>query len=626
MSRRIPEAIEAKLSHLPETPGVYLWRDAGGTVLYVGKAKRLRSRVRSYVAPEHTLAPKTRALMRAATDVETIVVPTEEHALVLEATLIKEHAPRFNILLRDDKSFPYIKVTVQQDYPRVVVTRKVVDDGARYFGPYTDVRRLRQAMQVVRRLYTVRSCHYELLRERPERPCLDYHIKRCLAPCVGLQSREAYRAMIDEILHFLSGRDDLLIQRIRARMDEASAQLDFERAAQFRDALRHLEQLEEPSVVLDVGGGDRDVLGYARDGAEACVTLLRVRQGHLVARQHRFLDNVADEADADILVAYLAGSYVPSAERAPEVLLPFDVGEHAALQQALGATKLRVPHRGVRRELLELAEQNARHLLEESKLATDETDERAADPVYELAQALELQRIPRSLVCFDISTSQGTDTVASVVWFENGRPRRAEYRTMRITTVEGTDDFASMREAVTRYFARRIAEEQALPDLVVVDGGRGQLSAAADALDALALSDLPLISIAKREEELFRRGRAEPLRLSRRSPALRLVQQARDEAHRRAVGYNRKRRTARTVTSALLDIPGIGPVKRRALLRAFGSLQGIREASPDAIAAVPGFSHLAATRLLAHLRGDAATARTDPDPSTPTEASASDPT
>jgi len=623
MNEPMPAAIEAKLPHLPETPGVYLWRDGAGTVLYVGKAKRLRSRVRSYVAATHTLTPKTRALMRAAVDVDTIVVPTEAHALVLEATLIKEHAPRFNILLRDDKSYPYIKVTVQQDFPRVFVTRKVEDDGGRYFGPYTDVRRLRHAMHVVKRLYTVRSCHYELMREAPDRPCLDFHIKRCLAPCVGRQSREEYRAMIDEIVQFLNGRDDLVVQRVRERMEDASARLDFERAAELRDALQHLQQLEEPSVVLDVGGGDRDVLGYARDGTEACVTLLRVRRGHLIARLHRFLDHVSDEVDADILAAYLAGSYVASSDRAPEVLLPFAVPEPALLQEALGRTQVMLPQRGVRRELLDLAEQNARHLLEESKLATEDADERAVDPVYELARALELQRLPRSLVCFDISTTQGTDTVASVVWFENGRPRRAEYRTMRITTVEGTDDFASMREAVTRYFRRRLDEGHALPDLVVVDGGRGQLGMAAEALDALGLSELPLISIAKREEELFRRGRPEAIRLSRRSPALRLVQQARDEAHRRAVGYNRKRRTARTVTSALLEIPGIGPVKRRALLRTFGSLQGIREASPEAIAALPGFSLAAATKLLSTLHAEPATPAARPGDPSNTEASAS---
>jgi excinuclease ABC subunit C len=608
------DAIRAKLPHLPESPGVYLWKDAEGTVLYVGKAKRLRSRVRSYVAAEHTLAPKTAALMRLAADVESIVVPTEAHALVLEATLIKEYHPRFNILLRDDKSFPYIKVTVHEDFPRVFVTRRVQNDGAKYFGPYTDVGGMRRAMHVVKRLFTVRSCRYDLMREVPDRPCLDYHIKRCLAPCVGLQTRADYGRMISEILQFLSGRDDQVVDAVRAKMHEASERLDFERAAELRDALHGLQQMEEPTVVLDVAGGDRDVLGYARDGADACVALLRIRAGRLLAREHRFLSNVDGEADTDVLAAYLAGSYIPLEERAAEVLLPFDVPDGEVWQDALGRTRLLLPQRGVRRELLDLAEQNARHLLEEAKLAGDEADERAADPVYELGRELGLERIPRSLVCFDISTAQGTDTVASIVWFENGRPRRSEYRTMRIQTVIGTDDFASMHEAVTRYFRRRVDEQRLLPDLVVIDGGKGQLTAAADALDALALGGLPLVSLAKREEEIFRRGDPTPLRLSRRSAALRLLQQARDEAHRTAVTYNRKRRTARTITSELLQIPGVGPAKRGLLLRTFGSLQAVREATPEAIAALPGFSLASAERILGAVRHDPALRPAAPAP------------
>jgi excinuclease ABC subunit C len=362
--------------------------------------------------------------------------------------------------------------------------------------------------------------------------------------------------------------------------------------------LQHLEHLEEPTVVLDVGGGDRDVLGYARDGDDACVALLRIRGGKLLARDHRLLANLESETDANALGAYLAGSYLASPERGAEVLIPFSVPDADVLQEALGSTQLRIPQRGSRRELIDLAEQNARHLLEEFKLAADEADERAADPVYELGRELGLQRIPRSLVCFDISTTQGTDTVASVVWFENGRPKRNEYRTLRIKTVEGTDDFASMREAVSRYFVRRESEKGSRPDLVVIDGGKGQLASADAALESAGLAAIPLISLAKREEEVYMRGKAEPLHLSRRSPALRLLQQARDEAHRSAVTYNRKRRTMRTVTSELLRIPGIGPSRRRALLTRFGSLQGIKEAKAEDIAALPGFSEASAKKLL----------------------------
>ncbi|HYV98160.1 MAG TPA: excinuclease ABC subunit UvrC [Gemmatimonadaceae bacterium] len=594
-------ALGAKLAHLPESPGVYLWKDEAGQVLYVGKAKRLKSRVRSYLAADRDATSKTEALMRAATDVDTIVVPSEAHALILEANLIKEHHPRFNILLRDDKTYPFIKVTVQEAFPRVFVTRRVLDDGGRYFGPYTDVGSMRRALNVVKRVFTVRSCRFNLPDDAPDRPCLDFYIKRCKAPCVGAQSQDDYAAMIDEVVAFLDGRAADVMKHVREQMLDASSRLDYERAAELRDALQRLERLEEPTVVLDVGGGDRDVIGFARDGDDACVAWLRIRDGKLLAREHRFLENLDNEPDANILSVYLSGSYLPAAERAQEVLLPFGVPDQDVLQEALARTRVLVPGRGPRRELIDLAEQNARHLLEEFKLAADEVDERAADPVYDLGRELGLQRIPRSLVCFDVSTTQGTDTVASIVWFENGRPRRGEYRTMRMKTVEGTDDFASMHEAVHRYFRRRLEEKKPLPDLVVVDGGKGQLGAAAQALEEHALGASPLISLAKRDEEIFIRGRAEPLRLARRSPALRLLQQARDEAHRTAVTYNRKRRTMRTVTSELLSIPGIGPLRRRALLTRFGSLQGVRDANIDDIASLPGFSRASAEKLLAHL-------------------------
>jgi len=612
----LPDAVAAKLPHLPETAGVYLWKDRDGITLYVGKAKRLRSRVRSYFAVDHlSTSVKTHALVRQIADLETIVVPTEAHALILEANLIKEYRPRFNIALRDDKSYPYIKVTVQEAFPRVYVTRRLVDDGARYFGPYTDVGAMRRALNVVKRLFTVRSCVYDMPREMPPRPCLDHAIGRCKAPCVFLQSEAEYGVMIDEVVDFLGGRADEVTRRVRERMELAAESLDFERAAELRDALKHLEKMEEPTVVVRVAGGDTDVIGYARDGDDASVVLLRVRGGKLLARDHRFLENVDDEVDATILTAYLAASYVGPHQRAPELLLPFDIADGDLIATAVPDTRILVPQRGSKRELVDLAEQNARHLLEEFKLAALEADERAADPVYELARELGLQRIPRSFVCFDISTAQGTDTVGSCVWFENGRPKRAEYRKFKVKTVTGTDDFASMREVVGRYFQRRLSEGKALPDLVVVDGGKGQLGMAADALAEVGLSEIPLISLAKRDEEIFVLGRSESLRVSRRSAGLRLLQQARDEAHRFAVTYNRKRRTMRTVTSELLRIPGIGPVKRRLLLRTFGSVQGIREAGVEQVAKVQGFNRASAERLLLSLEQSSPTSPSPPAPS-----------
>ncbi len=623
-------AVTAKIPHLPESPGVYLWKDSGGRVLYVGKAKRLRSRVRSYIAADAQMSVKTQHMLRQVADLETILVPSEAHALILEASLIKEHRPRYNIALRDDKSYPYIKVTLQEPFPRVFVTRQLVDDGGRYFGPYTDVARMRRALNVVKQLFTVRSCRYDLLREAPARPCLDYYIKRCQAPCVGYIGKADYRAMIAEVVAFLDGRTADVVARVRHRMAVAAEQLDFERAAELRDVLDRLTRLEEPTVVLEVEGGDRDVVGYARDGDDAAIVILRVRGGRLLARDHRMLGNLEGEPDTAALSAYLARTYAGAegseGGRAAELLVPFDFEDCEALQGALPGTVVRVPQRGPRRALVDLAEQNARHVLEEFKLATSEADERAGDPVYELQRELGLQRIPRSLVCIDVSHAQGTDTVASLVWFENGRPRRAEYRKFKVRReghageergereaetrdagggpnidAPAIDDFASIGEVVTRYFRRRLDEEKPLPDLIVIDGGKGQLNAAHAALVALGIGDIPLISLAKREEQVFTVGRSEPLRLARRAPGLRLLQRARDEAHRFAVTFQRHRRSVRTVTSELLRVPGIGPAKRRQLLRAFGSVQGVRDAGAARIAELPGFTTRSAERVLAAL-------------------------
>ncbi|PYP68336.1 MAG: excinuclease ABC subunit C [Gemmatimonadetes bacterium] len=597
----VADSILEKIPHLPESPGVYLWRDADGTVLYVGKAKRLRSRVRSYVALDQLTSVRTVALMQQAAGLDTIVVPSEAHALILEANLIKEYRPKYNVALRDDKSYPYIKVTITEPFPRVYVTRQLVNDGSRYFGPYTDVGAMRRALNVVKRIFTVRSCTYDLPRVAPERPCLDYHIGRCKAPCVLLQSEAEYRTMIDEVILFLDGRADEVMRRVKERIQVAADSLDFERAGELRDVLQHLERMEEPTVVLEVEGGDRDVIGYARDGAEACVTWMRIRAGKLLARDHQFFENIDDESDAAVLQAFLAGPYRVAEERARELLVPLELEEREIVEESLDGAKIHAPQRGPRRELVDLATQNARHLLEEARLTGEETDERAGDPIYELQRQLGLQRVPRAIVCFDISHAQGTDTVASAVWFQNGRPYRAEYRKFKVRDVEGIDDFASMGEVVTRYFRRRIDEGKTIPDLVVIDGGKGQLNAAHAALDALGLGTLPLISLAKREEEIFMVGRSESLRLPRRSPALRVLQQSRDEAHRFAITFQRKRRTMRTVTSELLRIPGVGERKRRQLLEAFGSLEGVRSAPLEAIAALPGFSSRSAAKIQAAL-------------------------
>lgn len=595
-TERMPEAVAAKVPHLPESPGVYLWKDAIGTILYVGKAKRLRSRVRSYFAQD-LVSPRIVAMVRRVADVETLVVPTEAHALILEANLIKEYRPRFNVALRDDKSYPYIKVTVAEPFPRVMVTRRLLDDGARYFGPYTDVSAMRRALNVVKRLFTVRSCHYDLPRETPERPCLDYFIKRCHAPCMGWQEVASYRAMIDDVVAFLDGRTNDVVARVRERMLEASEKLDFETAAELRDALLKLERMEEPTVVVDVEGGDRDVVGFARDGEDACAVVLRIRDGKLLAREQRLLEHAEDIEDGLVLSAFLLQWYRTAPGRSRHLLLPFSLPEQDMVESALDGTAVRVPQRGPRRALVDLADQNARHLLEEFKLAALEADERASDPVYELQRELGLPKLPRSLACFDISHAQGTDTVASCVWFENGRPKRSEYRKFMIKDTIGIDDFKSMHEVVQRFLRRRVDEGKPLPDLVVIDGGKGQLSSAVAALDELGLSQQPIVSLAKRDEEIFQPGRSDGIRLPRRSPALRMLQQARDEAHRFAITFQRSKRAARTITSELLQIPGVGPNRRRALLHKFGSVQGVRDASLRDIAEVPGFGEAIARKV-----------------------------
>ena len=596
----VPALIVRKLASLPDRPGVYLWKNAAGEVLYVGKAKSLRSRVPQYFAPDHQETPERSALAAQIADLETILVPNEAQALLLENNLIKEHQPRFNIRLRDDKSYPRIAVTLGEPFPRVLVVRRIQLEGARYFGPYTDVGTLRQTLSIIRRLFTVRSCHYDLPGDAPERPCLDYHIERCKAPCVGYQTQADYRRMIDDVLLFLEGKTLDVRTRLRERMQQASRELDFERAAQLRDALQWLEQVEQPQTVELVGGGDADAIGLARDGDDACGVILRIRDGRLIAREHRFLEQAGGEAEAEVLAAFLVRFYLPLEARSRRVLLPFAPEDLNGLQALAPQVEWAVPQRGTNAKLVELAEQNARHLLESLLLESFDVEERAADPVYALGRDLGLANVPRSFVCIDISTNQGRDTVGSLVWFEAGRPKKAEYRRYRIRGAQ-QDDFAAVGEVVTRFLRRRLDEELAVPDLLVIDGGKGQLGAAVAAATALGAS-VPLASLAKREEEVYLPDREEPLRLSRRSPSLKLLQRARDEAHRFAVSYSRQRRSRRTITSQLLTIPGVGPNRRRQLLERFGSVAGVRTATREEIAALPGFSRTLAERILDRLK------------------------
>jgi excinuclease ABC subunit C len=600
-----------RLAKLPTRPGVYLFRDERNQVLYVGKAKSLRPRVRSYFQREADLSAKNRELMKLVADLETIVVGSEGEALILEANLIKEHRPRFNILMRDDKKYPYIKVTVREPFPRVFVTRRVTNDGSRYFGPYTTVGPMRQALELIKRLHTVRSCRYNLPKEGPERACLDYHIGRCKAPCVGLQTEADYRLMIDEILRILEGDTEALRAEIEARMREASAALDFERAANFRDVVTGLDALSRQQRVHKAQGGSFDVVAIARDGELGAGVVLKVRSGLLLGRSSQRFVGILGETDADLLASlvsrhYLSAGAAVGADLPRHVLLPDDFEDRSLLEailseQAGRGVQVDVPQRGEKRRLVELAEQNARQVLEDRVTALAYASDRAEEALFSLQDELDLKVVPRLMVCFDISHIQGSETVGSAVVFENGEPKRALYRHMRVKGTWGNDDYRSMAEVVGRYFRRCRDEGRPIPDLAVIDGGKGQLSAAAEALEALGVSDVAVISLAKKEEEVFLVGRSTPVRLDRRNRALHLLQRIRDEAHRFAVAYNRKLRSKRTIRSDLADIPGVGPKRQTVLLRRFGSLKGVKEATRDEIARVPGFSEALASRILTYL-------------------------
>ncbi|MDE2678328.1 MAG: excinuclease ABC subunit UvrC [Gemmatimonadota bacterium] len=610
MKRGIPFDL-AHAAGLPTEPGVYLFHGTRGEVLYVGKAKSLRHRVRSYLAQGTGTTIRTRELARQTRLVETLVVGSEAEALILEANLIKEHQPRFNIQLRDDKKYPYIKVTANEPFPRVFVTRRVRKDGSRYFGPFVSVGRVRRALEVVKRLHGIRSCRYNLPRESPVRPCLDHHIGRCAAPCVGLQSREDYGEMVDRVMRILSGEVASLQAGVEEDMHKASSAMDFERAAHLRDILAGLTAIARQQRVQSVGGGDRDVVGVARDGPLAVAVALRIRGGVLIGRDTHTMTGVEEVSDAELLSRSVTHAYLSSGraglEQLPrEILLPSRFPDLPLLAEVLAGRaphglSLRVPKRGAKVRLVELAVVNARHALADQVRKGESALPRTDDILFELQDCLGLKVVPRLIACFDISHTQGAETVAGVAVFLNAEPRRAGYRHMRIRGEWGNDDYRSMAEAVSRYFAREATGEGPLPDLVLIDGGKGQLRAAAGALDELELGDIALAALAKREEAVFLPGRREEVRIPRSARSLHLLQRVRDEAHRVAVSYNRKLRTRRTVRSELRDIPGLGPRREQALLSRFGSLRGVSEASAAEIGRIPGFSEATGAKILTWL-------------------------
>ncbi|WP_419162002.1 excinuclease ABC subunit UvrC [Candidatus Palauibacter sp.] len=611
------EALREQGRALPREPGVYLFRDTAGEVLYVGKAKSLRARVASYFGAEAGRSVKLIRLGREIDSIETFPVRSEAEALLLEWNLIREFGPRFNIQLRDDKSYPYIKITVTEPFPRIFVTRRLEDDGSRYLGPFTDVGAMRRALRTIKKMYTVRSCHYRMPEELPPRPCLDYHIGRCKAPCAGLQSEADYRAMVDDILEILGGRTGAVRRSVKRRMAEAADTLEYERAAELRDVLRGLDALESRQAAIDPRGGSHDVIGFAREseGESVCGIVLRVREGRLVGRRIHYLARVGDEVDDAVLGALVKGFYLRQTDDVPsELLVPEPFDEQDLVEEYLSGLagrrfRIRVPARGPKLELMRAANRNAAHILARDRVG--QVEAAASEPVnggpppaaVRLAEALELGTPARDLVCFDVSTLAGRESVGSCVWLRDGRPHKDEYRKFRIRESEDgrTDDYAMMQEIVSRYFDRRVREGHPLPDLVVVDGGRGQLSAARQAMNTAGVSDLPTVALAKREEEVFRPESAVPLRLPRTDPGLQWLQRARDEAHRFALQYNRTLRRRRALRSRLGEIPGVGPAREQLLLERFGSLDIIRRATPAQLACTPGIGRVTAASILSAL-------------------------
>jgi excinuclease ABC subunit C len=593
-------------------------KDARGEVLYVGKAQSLRHRVRSYWQKDSLGLDghRIRQVVDRIADVDYTLTDSVSEALLLEANLIKRYRPRFNVRLKDDKSYPYIRITLAEPFPRIERTRKLVNDGSRYFGPYASASSVDESMNIVRRLFPFRTCTLDI-REGENalpRPCLLYHIKRCQGPCIQAISKADYRADIAQVELFLEGRQEALVEALRVEMDWAADRLEFERASVLRDKIRAIERTMESQKMAAFARTELDLVGLARTDSQAAIQLFVVRNGKLLGRDVFLLDAAREAPDSEVVAGFLE-QYYPRATSVPrEVLVPVAMPDETALEAFLaerrgGPVHLRIPRRGEKRDLMTLAERNAAESLarEHARWLADHGKTLAA--LEELADALALSGPPLRIECYDISNLQGRESVASMVVFEEGRPRTGEYRRFRIQTVEGANDVASHQEVLRRRFRRPRAGEEgsaealrwAMPDLVIVDGGRGQVNAAREVLDELGLHDLPVAGLAKEREELYIVGLSDPLVLPPTSSALYLVQRLRDEAHRFAITYHRTLRRKAAVRSAFDDLPGIGPRRRQALLRVFGSVKRIRDAPVEQVAAVPGIGRTLATRIKAAL-------------------------
>ncbi len=587
-----------KVDQVPDRPGVYLYKDGKAQVIYVGKAASLRSRVRSYFQESRARDPKTDALVRQIRDLDVILTDNELEALILESNLVKKHRPRYNIILRDDKHYPFLKLTTNEPFPRLVVARRIQKDGAAYFGPFYPATAMRQTLRLVRQLFPLRTCRITIDGTLP-RPCIQYFIHRCNAPCTGQETREGYGRTVRDVERFLGGGHDDLAMDLTRQMEAAAAELKFERAAGLRDQIQALNQIRERQKMISTEEADQDVVGVVRRGPDACVQLFFVRKGRLVGRETFFLDRVAGASDGEVLSAFLRQFYTRDVAPPPEVLLSDAPPEEELIRAWLGRragarVDLVAPQRGRKRELVAMAEENAALALSTHVLARGNRQQVVLD---ELQRALNLPGPPHRIEGFDISTIQGSETVASMVVWQDGEMKKDDYKRFKIRTVAGTDDFASMREVLLRRYGRALEGEGVLPDLVLLDGGRGQLGAGVKALEELGLDYVPLAALAKRAEEVYTPDRLDPLVLDMGSAALQALQKIRDEAHRFAVTYHKKLRRRRTIASVLDQIPGVGPTVRTSLLKTLGSARGVKAASVAELAAVPKVTPKLAQRI-----------------------------
>ncbi|MBM3134979.1 MAG: excinuclease ABC subunit UvrC [Chloroflexi bacterium] len=615
------------LKTLPAKPGVYLMKDVTGRVIYVGKAVSLRNRVRSYFHDLSGLYARTRQLVMETADLEYIVTQTELEALILECTLIKKHRPRFNVRLKDDKNYLYIKTDVQNPWPRVFTTRRMLPDGARYFGPFASSQSVRETLDLLRKLFPYITCDREITGQ-DNRPCLYYYIHRCLGPCIGKATPEEYRLVIDGVVRFLEGKQEKVVADLRERMTMAAESLQFERAAAYRDQLQAIERVTAKQKVLTSRLVDQDVIALARANSDACVEVFFIRGGKLTGREHFALEGTQGSDDGEVLRSFVQQFYDSAPQVPPEIILPDALDEMRVIEEWLHrkrGTKVSftVPRRGAKRELVQMATENAAEALAQLRAQWLADAQKTGSALVELQEQLNLPTMPLRIECYDISNIQGTSAVGSMVVFEKGVPKNSDYRRFQIKTVAGANDYAMLQEVLRRRFKRQRKSEvrpqsegaglekreeaapadtwAILPDLLIVDGGKGQLSAAREVMVELGVDHIPTVGLAKEHEELFAPGNPEPIVLPRTSQSLYLVQRIRDEAHRFALAYHQRLRKARGLRSALDDVPGIGPKRKAAMLKRFGSVKGIREASVEDLAAVPGMTKALAEKVKEYL-------------------------